>query len=456
MLQIPSEFHSTISTFSSYFRSRTFANAIQLLLGAIICPGSRTVCNILRCLGLSQEKAFHKFHRVLNRGKYSLLKLSTVLLKLLITTFSADADRLVIGVDETIERRRGDKIGKKGVYRDPVRSSKSQFVKTTGLRWMVMMLLTELPWLNKGMYWALPFLSALCPSRNYYERKGPRSAKKLTDWARQFIVYLAKYAKPLCDSVYLVGDGTYATYELMKTANKYGIGLVGRLKQNSRLFHLPGPQPKGKRGPKPHMGERIMSVEQRLSHPDVVWQRVVFSEWYGQQNKTMLLTTGTSIWDSNKGYWVKVKWVLIKDPEGKLDPVLLATNDTTLSEVDIVRFLVRRWRVEVTFAEVRRHLGVETQRQWSDLAIERTTPLLMGLKSIVCLLANQLYQRNELLNNSTAWYSKEHFTFSDILYSVRQKIWPQINLPTSPKIGVVGKLKARIAFLQKTLALAAA
>lgn len=456
MLRIPPEFQSTISSFSRFFRRRTFANAQQLLLGAIICPGSRTVCNVLRTIGLADEEAFCNFHRVLNRATYSMLDLSRHLLKLLVCHFTSSEEYLVFGVDETIERRRGSKITKKGVYRDPVRSSQSHFVKTTGLRWMSMMLLTNLPWLSSVNYWALPFLTALCPSKRFYEKYAKRQPKKLTDWARQFILFLARYAKPIKSKICLVGDGSYATYELMQTAQAKGISLVGRLKINSRLFHLPKPKPKGKRGPAPHMGNRILSMDKRLTDGRVKWQKVVFSEWYGQRDKQMLVTHGTSIWDSNKGYWVKVKWVLVKDPDQKLDPVLLATNDVDMDAVDVVRFAVRRWRVEVTFAEVRRHLGVETQRQWSALAIERTTPILLGLKSLVCLMALPLYQADKIKANATAWYQKENITFSDVLSAVRMKIWPELQLPTSSKISIVGRLRAKMRYLEKTLAWAVA
>jgi hypothetical protein len=456
MLRIPSEFQSTISSFSRFFRQRTFDKAKQLFLGAIICPGSRTVCNVLRTIGLSQDKAFGKFHRVLNRAKYSMLDMSRHLLELLVRSFTEAEQYLVFGVDETIERRRGNRIHKKGVYRDPVRSSGSHFVKTTGLRWMVMMLLTPLPWLTQGAYWALPFLTALCPSKRFYRTKTRRRPKKLTDWARQFILFLARYAKGLHRRICLVGDGSYATYELMQTAQDHDIALVGRLKINARLFHLPKPKPPGKPGPAPHMGGRILAMEKRLTDGRIKWREVVFSEWYGQQNKRMLITQGVSIWDSNKGSWVKVKWVLVKDPDGKLDPILLASSDHTMSAVDIVRFAVRRWRVEVTFAEVRRHLGVETQRQWSELAIARTTPLLMAMKSLICVLALPLHEAKEIKGNAAAWYKKQAVTFSDVLSAVRLQIWPELVLSTSDEMTLVGRLRYRIRYLEQTLALAVA
>ncbi|MEM9834993.1 MAG: transposase [Bacteroidota bacterium] len=456
MLHLPLEFQAVISLFSHSFRGRTWHHAQQLLIGAIICPGSRTVSNVLRVLGLDHQNSYYKFHRVLSRAKWSALCLSNILLKALVKAFLSSQDYLVFGIDETIERRRGAKNLKRGIYRDAVRSSASHFVKCSGLRWMSLMLLTPLPWLSKGIYWALPLLTALCPSKRYYEKHSRKRAKKLTDRARQMILWLGRYAKALAPNVYLVGDGSYATYELFTTANQMGVGLVSRLKHNARLFHPPAPQPKSKRGRKPKTGKRMLSTKQRLVDKRVKWNEVVFSEWYGQQHKKMLITSKEAIWDSNKGYRVPLRWVLVKDPQGKLDPVLLASNDLSLTPIQIVQFAVRRWRVEVTFAEVRRHLGVETQRQWSELAIERTTPVLMAMMSIVCLLAKPLYEQGKLRTNAAAWYQKSHFTFSDILQSVRREILAKINFPTSTSQTVVGKLTRKIRYLERIITIAVA
>jgi hypothetical protein len=101
---------------------------------------------------------------------------------LLVRTFLPDGDPLVIGVDETLERRRGTKIAAKGVYRDPVRSSHGHFVKASGLRWVCLMLLVPVPWASR--VWALPFLSTLAPSERYAQERGKKPHKKLTDWAR--------------------------------------------------------------------------------------------------------------------------------------------------------------------------------------------------------------------------------------------------------------------------------
>lgn len=451
MLRLPPEFQLAISAFSIAFRSRVWEKGKLLLLGAICCPGSRTICNLLRTVGLSDERRFHKYHRFLSTDKWSALKLAQILMGCLINTFSKPGSPLVFGLDETIERRWGPKIKKRAVYRDSVRSSASHFVKCSGLRWMCLMLLSPMPWLKKGC-WALPVLTALCPSQRYWKNRAqPRSHKSLLDWAQQIMIWLARYTKGLKRPVYLVGDGTYATYELMGKAREVGIGLIVRMRLDARLFHFPATPPPGKRGPKPKIGKRILCMTKRMTDKRIKWQQVVFDEWYGKKHKTMMVTSGKAIWSRAKDQRVPIHWVLIKDPEDKLKPVLLACTDLDTSTRDIVHFFVRRWQVEVTFAELRRHLGVETQRQWSDLAIERTTPLLMGLKSIICLLALPLFQVENIKIRTTAWYDKSHFTFSDIHAAVRQQIWAVSKFSTSPKTRQVENLKARVRYLEQLL-----
>lgn len=450
MLTLPPGFQRTISGFSATFRKDVWPKVLILLTGAIVCPGSRTVCNLLRSVGLQLERSFPKYHRLLSTDKWSAKKLSGVLLGLLVRAFVAPGKALVFVMDDTIERRWGRMISKRGIYRDPVRSSKSHFVKCSGLRWLSLMLLTGLPWLEAGVHWALPVLTALCPSERFYE-DCPRAHKKLTDWARQMITWLARQTAGLGRPVYLTGDGSFATYELFMHAQRLGVGMIARMKLNAQLFELPPKErPKGKRGPMPKTGERILGMEERLTSKKTKWARVTFSEWYGKREKEMLLTSGVAIWHKSNSLMAKIKWVLLKDPEGKLEPVLLACTDIGLPAEKIVSFFVRRWRVEVTFAEVRRHLGVESQRQWSDLAIERSTPCLMALFSIVCLMANVLHSEQPIAPSATAWYKKKGVTFSDALAAVRLEILAKSKLSTSyfkPDIGSLSDTVRHLWFL---------
>lgn len=124
--------------------------------------------------------------------------------------------------------------------------------------------------------------------------------------------------------------------------------------------------------------------------------------------------------------------MLLRDPQGKFDPQALVTNEPELTAEQIIDYFIRRWQIEVTFAEVRAHLGVETQRQWSDLAIERTTPALFGLFSVTTLCAHELLGREPAPVRRAAWYAKPEATFSDILALVRRSLWRAAIPPIKP------------------------
>lgn len=452
MLNLPTGFESVISSFSFAFRKDVWSKVKVLLVGSILCPGSRTICNILRTLGLYQERNFPKYHRFLSQDKWSAFKLSNILLSLLVIAFIPKGSPLVFGLDDTIERRWGRKISKRAIYRDPVRSSKSHFVKCSGLRWLSLMLLTNLPWLEAGIVWALPFLTVLCPSEKFYTKQG-KKVKKLTDFARQMIIWLGRKKDSLQSSLYVVGDGSFATLQLFQQAKQSQIGMIARMKLTARLYELPGEPCPNKPGPKPPVGKRLKKMEELLNDKNTKWQSVTFSSWYGNQNKEMLLTSGIAIWRKSNTEIIQVKWVILKDPKGKNKPLLLASSDCELETKDIVSFFVRRWRVEVTFAEVRRHLGVETQRQWTDLAIERTTPCLMALFSIVCLFTNQLHKDEKIEPAQTAWYKKKNVTFSDVLARVKRQMIQEEQqkqteeLLTTPQNSLIKSYKQKIKYL---------
>src|SRR3954465_3917611 len=145
MLHLPARFAAIIVAFAPLFRHRTWRHAEVLLVGAILAPGKRTVTSLLRITGLSRERHFVNYHRVLSRARWSGREASRLLLGLLVTRF-APAGPIILGIDDTIERRRGQRMQAKGIYRDPVRSAHSHFVKASGLRWVSLMLLAPVPW----------------------------------------------------------------------------------------------------------------------------------------------------------------------------------------------------------------------------------------------------------------------------------------------------------------------
>jgi hypothetical protein len=190
MRTLPTTMLHLLNPFVPLFSRRLWPHVQVLLAGAILAPGKRTISAALRVMGLGQTEQFQRYHRVLNRAVWSGREVSHVLLGLLVKTFVPSSSPLVIGVDETLERRWGKKIAAKGVYRDPVRSTHERFVKSSGLRWMCLMLLVPVPWARR--VWALPFLSVLAPSERYSAKRGKRH-KKITDWARQMLFLVRRW-----------------------------------------------------------------------------------------------------------------------------------------------------------------------------------------------------------------------------------------------------------------------
>ena len=428
MLTLPRKYDTLISAFAPVFSNRIWPQVLVLVVGAILAPGKRTVTSVLQIMGLSDEEHFQNYHRVLNRAVWSSLAVSQVLLGLLVSAF-ASVGAVVIAMDDTIERRRGDKIKAKGIYRDPVRSSRGHFVKASGLRWLSLMLLVPIPWAKR--VWALPFLTVLAPSERYYESKR-RAHKKLTDWARQVLLQVRHWLPKR--KLVVVADSSFAVIELLDRMRrlKNPITMVTRFRLDAALYE-PAPERKPRQMGRPRKkGARLPNLEEVLQDKKTAWQPVTIEDWYGEGRREVEIVSGTAVWYHNGKPPLPIRWVLIRDPKGKFKPQALLCTDQEAKPVQILQWFVMRWQEEVTFREARTHLGVETQRQWSDLAIARTTPGLLGLFSLVTLLADQSVTRCKLPIRQTAWYRKQLPTFSDALAVVRHQLWQSMTFHTSP------------------------
>jgi hypothetical protein len=400
--------------FASAFTAPTLRGVLVLIAGTILAPGRRTVTAALSILGLREIATFTTFHRVLNRNRWAPRDLARRLLHQLVGAF-VPAGPVVMAIDETIERRWGTRIRARGIYRDPVRSSHGHFVKTSGLRWISLMLLAPIPW--AGRVWALPFLTVLAPSERYAHERGQRH-KLLTDWARQMLLQVARWLPER--QIIVVADMSYAAIELLAAVRRH-LTVITRLRLDARLFDPPPARQPGQKGRPRVAGARQPTLAQRLTNPATRWRRVTIPNWYGGQDRHLTIVSGTALW-YHPGKTVPIRWVLVRDLAGEFEPQALLCTDLAADPLDVLRWFVRRWSVEVTFAEVRRHLGVETQRQWSDKAIARTTPALLGLFSLVTVWAGDILAQG-WKPRQAAWYAKSHLTFGDALAVVRAKLW---------------------------------
>jgi hypothetical protein len=367
-------------------------------------------------MGLQEEKHFQNYHRVLNRAVWSSLAASRLLLRLLVTAF-APTGVLVMGLDDHIERRRGERITAKGIYRDPVRSSHSHFVKASGLRWLSLMLLVPIPWASR--VWALPFVTALCPSERYHQDRG-RQHVTLTDRARQMLRMVRRWLPQR--TIVVVADRSYAALELLHAVRE-AVTVVTRLRLDAALYEPAIARQPGQMGRPRKKGNRLPTLQQVLEAPKTGWQQVQVDHWYGQGPRRVEIATGTAVWYHTGLPVVPIRWVLVRDPQGKFDVQAFLCTNVEAEAPQILQWFVQRWQVEVTFEEARAHLGIETQRQWSDKAIARTTPALFGLYSVVTLCAGQLLEANHMPVRIAAWYTKRRATFSDTIALVRRRLW---------------------------------
>jgi hypothetical protein len=324
-----------MTLFACHFTPQVWRHAQILVTGAVLARGQRTVTAVLRVMGLSDETRFTTYHRVLNRAVWSARKRSETMLRLLISTFAARG-QIVIGGDETIERRRGEKIAATGIYRDPVRSSHSHLYEPA-------------------------------PTRQPGQKGRPRK--------------------------------------------------------------------KGLRKP---------TLLQIAANPATHWTTHTLRYWYGQLQRSIEIVSDTAVWFHVGKPAVPIRWVIIRDPLHKFKTQALLCTDLSATPLQIVEWFIQRWQMEVAHRDMREHLGVETQRQWSDNAIARTTPVLLGLYSLITLLAHTLAQHRKVIARTAAWYAKPVPTFSDAIAAVCYEVWRCLRFHLSPVNKHIAKLPKAI------------
>ena len=369
---LPSRFAEVILTFAPLFlQQRTWDHAGMLLIGAILAPGQRTVTSLLRIMGLSGERRFVNYHRVLNRAVWSSRAASRLLLGLLITTLMP-AGPVVLGLDDTIERRRGKRISAKGIYRDPVRSSKSVFRQDQRVALAEPDALGADPLGRTGVGVAVPDRARALGALLFGVRAAAQDTHGLG--AADGVA-----GPPLAARA---GVGADRRQHLCGPGTPGGAGPPRR-----HLYHTPAPRccplrpspASHARDPRatPDQGPAPAEPLAALIDPATPWQRSR-CPWYGGGERPVEIPPPRPLapcWAAHRADPLGAP----PRPPGRFDPQALLCTDLTCDPLQILTWFVQRWPVEVTFRDVRDHLGVETQRQWSDLAIARTTPCFRAL-----------------------------------------------------------------------------
>lgn len=433
-----------VSTIMALFASfapattiRTAQNLAVLARGAILAVGDRTVTACLLAAWPWVTKHWSAYENVLRRARLGMLGLARVLFRLIEQLLPADAV-IELVVDETLVRRYGPRVVGVGMHRDAVRSSRRRKVVSPGHKWVVLSVLVPLPFLRRAL--ALPVLSVLYTTpkkarRNRAERPYARhrTVNELTLLLLRILVGWAPERR-----FRLVGDGAYGTHALADALNVASpvpclrrVSLVSRFQMNASVF-APRPAYSGKGRPRVK-GHRLPSPQQVASAPQAGWRRRRVA-WYGGTHKTVLLCSRIGVWYKRGSCPTPVRWVVVRDLQGKRPDEVFFTTDVDLRPRDIVELFVRRWAVETTFQETRRHLGLETLRNRTAQAVRRSVPLLLATYSFIVVWFAKHVRAPEIHKQNTPWYQKGSVTFSDMLAAARQDILGELVLsPPQPK-----------------------
>jgi hypothetical protein len=427
-----------------FVQKRSWNKAQELMAGALLCRGQRTMSRVLRVLGLEQDPGYGKYYRMMSRVGWSGLKGAQLLLATMVGLLLSSGP-IVIGIDETLERRWGPRIWGLGLYRDSVKSTHKYRVTSSGVRWQVMQLLVRLPWSSR--VWGLPFLTVMAPAKSA-SRPNSQRYKTILDWAIQMVSVVSHWLKRpwIC-----VADGAYGNAKFGWACRRRGVSLVARLPWKASLYDFiprlhsrkPPGRPRTKGLPLPKLQRYIELLGQPLTYRSPACSAYCQSveglsnsyhrlKWYGQSHAVRQLLSGTALWDVEGYPPLPIRWVMVIDPTGEQPPTPLFSTNLALSPAQIVELYVSRWSLEVTFEEARAHLGFESQRQWSKPATTRTTPVLLALFSLTCISAFHLHSLAPLSPANTAWYFKSNLAFSDLLEAVRVSLWRSRLFPRLP------------------------
>jgi hypothetical protein len=413
----PSTTGRLLAPFRRLFTRPTLRRLETMAAGVLLASGQRTVAAALRAVGKDGDAGFSGFHRVLNAARWSALEGARLLLMLIVAAFVPEG-LVVIGLDDTIERRKGSRIAAKGIYRDPVRSSKGCFVKVSGLRWLSLMVVARVPFARAA--WGLPFLTVLCPSERAAGKAGQRH-KKLTDWARQALLQVSRWLPGR--TIVVVADSGYAVIELCLALVGKAV-MISRLRLDARLFEPAPPRRPGQPGRPRRVGGELPKLSAVAENPATRWIPIELASRKDGRKHRGEMTSGTAVWYHPGSEPLPIRWIVVRRFDGNRKTEAFFSTDPAMVPEEVLRVFALRWQMEVTFAEVRKHLGVETQRQWSDLAIARATPMLLGLFSLVTLWA-AITPGLTVATRPTAWYRKTTPTFADALAAIRLQIWEE-------------------------------
>jgi len=436
MISIPTIAEPIVKAFSPAFTRPTYARIVLLAVGLILTFGRRTVTGAVWTMRLVIRGHISVYHRVFSRAPWSSWTLGRILATLVIETLPPN-EPIVIPVDDTTAQHRGKKVYGKGRHHDAVRSTHKHIVWRWGHRWVTLAIAVKFPFARRP--WALPVLMALYKPEELNKSEKHRH-KTATDLARQLVAVLIHWFPNR--RFIVLGDGGYAAHEFARFCSRHArhVTLVSRFHPDAALYAPPPakknrtgrPRQKGRKLPKP-----LEVVQSATRTPATV-------TWYGGTRRAVEFVTGTGLWYRSGKGWVPVRWVFVHDLQGTHRDEYFYTTDPTLSAPRIISLYTARWPLEVTFEEMRTHLGLETTKQWTKKSVLRMAPFLLGLFSVICLLFARYTRTHRVRPRATPWYHKTEPTFADALATVRRLLWREILFKHPRLHDLVQKLPAKL------------
>jgi hypothetical protein len=433
MLTVPKAAEPLVSAFSVAFTRPTFQRVLVLILGAILCLRQRTVTGMLRAVGPLAKGHWSDFHRVLCCRVWSCWPLGKVLAAMVLELIPPDQPVVCPG-DDTTPQHKGKHVYGKGCHHDACRSTHSHVVWVWGHKWVTLAINVKFPFAARP--WALPVLCALYRPKELNRCEGRRH-KTPIDLLRQLLATLIHWFPQR--KFILLGDGGYASHELARFCHRHRrrVTLVSRFHPQANLYQAPPsrhwkkagrPRTKGARLPKPAEAVKRSKAKRFTVN------------WYGGKTREVQLIWGEGQWYKAADGLVPVRWVFVHDIEATHRDEYFYSTDPTMPPDRIVSLYTGRWSIEVTFQEVRAHLGFATPRNWSKKSVLRTGPCLLGLFSVVSLVFQQHQRGHNVRPPSLPWYhAKAETSFGDAMTCVRRLCWAEV-FRQSPKHAGLAKL----------------
>jgi hypothetical protein len=430
MIRLPKAAEPLVSAFSVAFTRPTFQRVTLLILGAILSLRHRTVTAMLRTVGSLAKGHWSDFHRVLCCRVWSCWPLGKVLAAMILELIPPDRC-VIVPVDDTTPQHKGKHVYGKGRHHDACRSTHSHVVWVWGHKWVTLAINVKFPFAARP--WALPVLCALYRPEELNRAEGRRH-KTPPLLAQQLLATLIHWFP--ARKFVLVGDGGFASHALAWFCHRHRrhVTLLSRFHPQANLYDAP-PTSRSRKSGRPRLKGR------KFAAPSAVVKRSKSKRftvnWYGGKKRKVELIWGEGHWYKGGEGLVPLRWVFVHDLEGTHRDEYFYSTDATMPPEQMVSLFTGRWSIEVTFQEVRAHMGFATPRNWSAQSVLRTAPCLLGLFSVVSLIFAGQTRVPIAKPRSSPWYDKRELTFSDAITWVRRLCWSEVLQQSPAHAGVI-------------------